>query len=84
MYIVLGKMQIIPFIFLIFDHIAVSCVLSGATLLSYVVLHYWICTGQDNRKLTHLLTIHGSNSYQDNKAKSLELKKKWAKLFLIQ
>ena len=31
---------------------------------NYVVIQYWICTGQDNKTLTNLLTIHGSNSYQ--------------------
>ena len=50
------EMQIIPFTFLIFDYIFVCGVLSGVTLLSYVVLQY--CTGQDNIILTNSLTIH--------------------------
>ena len=61
--------------FLIYNirlHIFVCGVLSVATLLSYVVLQYWICIGQDNKTLAHLCTIHGSNSYQDMTQKSLE------------
>ena len=56
-------MQIIPFPSLIFDNILVY----GATLLSYVVLQHWICTGQVNKILTLLITIHGTNSPQDIK-----------------
>ena len=71
LYYVLRKMQIIPFTFMIFDHIFVCGVLLSATLISFVVLQYWICTGQNNKTLANLLTIHGSNSYQDISAKSL-------------
>ena len=39
-YYVLLKMQIIRLTFLIFDYIFVCGALSGATLLSYVVLQY--------------------------------------------
>ena len=46
-------MQIIAFTFLVFDYIFVCGVLSCATLLSYVVLQYWICIGQDNKTLTN-------------------------------
>ena len=34
-------------------HICMWC-LVGATLLSYVVLQYWICIGQDNKTLVEL------------------------------
>ena len=43
-------------------HMFVCGVLFVATLLSYNVLQNWICTGQDNKSLTHLLTIHDLNS----------------------
>ena len=45
-------------------HIFVCGVLLVATLLSYVVLQYWICIDQDNKTLAHLLNIHGFNSYR--------------------
>ena len=64
-------MQIITFTFLIFNYIFVCGVLSGAALLSYVVLQYWICTGQDIKTLTNLLFMVQNIIY---KAKSLELK----------
>ena len=60
-------------------HICMWCLVS-ATLLSYVVLQYWICTGQDNKTLNktlaNLLTIHGSNSYQDIRQNHWNLKRK--------
>ena len=67
-----------PIHFPIFNHIfvcGVFMVFRVQLLLSYVDLQYWICTNQDNETLTSVLTICGSNSYQDFKAKSLELKK---------
>ena len=44
--------------------------MSVATPLSYDVLQYWICIGQHNKTLAHLLNIHGRY-----KAMSLELNK---------
>ena len=65
------------------QYIFVCGVLLVATLLSFVVLQYWICTGQYNTTLAHLLTIHGSNSYQDIRQNPWNLIKQ-VKLVLIQ
>ena len=59
----------------------VSCYLQ--LCYNSVVLQYWICTDQDNKTLAHVLTIRGSNSYQDIRQNHWNLIKK-VKLVLIQ
>ena len=57
-------MQITPFTFLIFDFIFECGVLSGATLISNVVLQNWMFTVQDYKTLTaDVSKMHSNEAY---------------------
>ena len=58
--------KFIPVTLLIFDYIYLYVVSFRLHLLYHLLfLQYWICNGKDIKNLAHILTIHGSNCYQD-------------------